>query len=215
MRMRPVEGPGACAKGQTVGDPSNDLSVGAVYERYRDRIFRHILHLVRDRSEAEDLTQETFLRVHRKLASLRDRDTLGMWLYRIATNVCYDRFRQSSYRHSVESLDNRSEDDGQVAQLADEDTPGLDQVLEQTEMSECVREYLDELSDDHRSAILLHDVQGLTNPEIAEMLGCSLATVKIRLHRARRKLQEALGNACSFSYDERGVFVCDRKARQA
>jgi RNA polymerase sigma-70 factor, ECF subfamily len=65
------------------------------------------------------------------------------------------------------------------------------------------------LPDDYRVAILLHDAHGLSNPEIAELLGCSLATAKIRVHRARARLRETLSNACSFEIDERGVLVCD------
>ena len=68
-----------------------------------------------------------------------------------------------------------------------------------------------ELSDDHRAAIMLHDTEGLTNPQIAEMLGVPLSTVKIRLHRAREKLRNALQAACSFSSDERGVLTCEPK----
>jgi RNA polymerase sigma-70 factor (ECF subfamily) len=84
-------------------------------------------------------------------------------------------------------------------------------VVEQREMSSCVQDYLETLPDDYRAVILLHDLEGLTNPEIATMLGCSLATAKIRLHRARKKLKEALDNACRFIRDERDVFVCERK----
>lgn len=76
-------------------------------------------------------------------------------------------------------------------------------------MSGCVRGYLDELSDDYRTVILLHDLEGLTNLEVAEMLGASLDTVKIRVHRARRKLQAALAAHCGFSHDEHGVCVCE------
>lgn len=194
-------------------DESEELSSAAVFEQYRDRIYGHILHLVRDPSEAEDLTQETFLRVHRKLDSLENRATLGVWLYRIATNICYDRFRQSSSRQTAETRSDTPVPDDVDALPAGPDDPGLDQVVEQTEMSACVQEFLDQLSDDYRTVILLHDLQGLTNPEIAQMLGCSLATVKIRLHRARVKLREALEAGCDFSYDERGVLVCDRKSQ--
>ena len=63
--------------------------------------------------------------------------------------------------------------------------------------------------DDYRIAILLHDAHGLSNPEIADLLGCSLATAKIRVHRARGRLRETLATACSFEIDERGVLVCD------
>ena len=68
-----------------------------------------------------------------------------------------------------------------------------------------------DLPDDYRAVMLLHDVEGLTNPEIAEMLDITLATAKIRLHRARVKLRDALNDACSFSTDERGVVVCEPK----
>ena len=76
-------------------------------------------------------------------------------------------------------------------------------------MSACVQGYLAALPDDYRVAILLHDAHGLSNPEIAELLGCSLATAKIRVHRARTRLRETLSTACTFEIDQRGVLVCD------
>ncbi len=171
---------------------------------YREAILRYILGIVRNDAEAEDLTQETLLRACRKLSTLADHGKLSPWLYRIATNVCYDRFRQASYRNRPQSLD--AQRDG-----AADPAPRLDKLMEQEEMSACVQDYLADLSDSYRAAILLHDVQGLTNPEIAEMLGVSLATVKIRLHRARERLRAALDKGCLFSIDDRGVFVCEPK----
>ena len=87
--------------------------------------------------------------------------------------------------------------------------PSLLEALEQSEMSACVQVYLAQLPDDYRIAILLHDAHGLSNPEIADLLGCSLATAKIRVHRARVRLRETLDAACSFEIDDRGVLVCD------
>jgi RNA polymerase sigma-70 factor (ECF subfamily) len=195
----------------TLAEELAGLTSEAIFEQYRDKIYRYILSMVRDPAEAEDLTQETFLRAHLKLESLQDRAALTVWLYRIATHVCYDRFRQSSYRRAPQPLD-AALDDGQAeAQWADVDAPRLDQVIEQNEMSACVQEFIEQLPDSYRVVILLHDLHGLTNPEIAQMLGHSLGAVKIRLHRARRQLKAALTAACDFSHDERGVFVCERK----
>ncbi len=190
-----------------------DLTVAAVFEQYRDRIYRYILRLVRDPAEADDLTQETFLRVYRQLETLQDPAALTTWLYRIATHVCYDRFRQSSYRFPPQSLDDAATDDAEPleAQLDNADAPRLDQVIEQREMRVCVQEFLEQLPDDYRMTILLHDLHGLTNPEIARMLGCSLATVKIRLHRARRRFKAACQAGCDLSSNESGMFVCERK----
>jgi RNA polymerase sigma-70 factor (ECF subfamily) len=189
---------------------SASLSSAAVFEKYRERIYRYILRMTRDHSEAEDLTQETFLRAHRSLETLEDDKSLTAWLYRIATHVCYDRFRQSSYHSPPQSIHAPSPG-GYDVEVEDRAAPRLDEAVEQSEMSACVQEYLVNLPDDYRIAIILHDLHGLTNPQIAEMLGCSLDTVKIRVHRARRRLQAALTAGCSFSYDERGVFVCERK----
>lgn len=180
---------------------------------HREAIYRYILGIVRERAAAEDLTQETLLRAHSNLATLQDSSKLTTWLYRIATNICRDRFREAAYRNQPESLDAHEEERGESVQAASagEKAPRLDKVMEQKEMSACVQDYLAGLSDTYRAVILLHDAEGLTNPEIAEMLGVSLATVKIRLHRAREKLRAALAQACSFSTDERGVVVCEPK----
>ena len=183
---------------------------------HRDAIYRYILRLVRNSATAEDLTQETLLRAHRKRASLDDPARLVPWLYRIATNISHDRFREASYRHRPESLD--AEIDGTSENLATttaDPAPRLDKVMDQKEMGACVQDYMAGLSDSYRAVILLHDAEGLTNSEIAQMLGVSLATVKIRLHRARARLRDALDRACSFSTDERGVLVCDPKASRS
>jgi len=187
-------------------DRKEDGTASDALLTHRDSVYRYVLSVVRDPSAAEDLTQETLLRAHRNLPSLEDPVRLAPWLYRIATNLCHDRFRQASSRHPSIPWDGETEPaaTGTAA-------PRLDKVLEQKEMSSCVQAYLAELSDSYRAVILLHDVEGLANPEIAAMLGVSLATVKIRLHRARARLRGKLAKACSFTTDERGVFVCDPK----
>jgi RNA polymerase sigma-70 factor (ECF subfamily) len=85
----------------------------------------------------------------------------------------------------------------------------VDRLVEQAQMSECVRGFVDELPDDYRAAILLHDAHGLSSREIAEILGVSVATAKIRIHRGRARLRAALGEGCEFEPDDRGVTVCD------
>lgn len=182
----------------------------------REALYRYILGIVRDAAEAEDLTQETLLRGYAKLTTLNDPARLVPWLYCIATNVAYDRFRQASYRHRPQPLAEDAGDPGPAGtEIAVDEGPRLDKLMEQREMSACVRDYTEALPESYRAVILLHDVQGLTNPEIAEMLDVSLATVKIRLHRARNKLREALGEGCSFSTDERGVKVCEPRSESS
>jgi len=187
------------------------MSSADLFAAYQGRIRRYILSMVRDPVEAEDLTQDVFLQAHRKLGSLRDPDAVTSWLYRIATPVCYDRFRRSSRQPRLEPLE-PSGSAGAGSGVDRGDETSLGRVLERAEMSACVRSFLDDLSDEYRQVILLHDLEGLTNAEIAEMLGASLDAIKIRLHRARRKLQVALAASCDFAHDEHGVFVCELAA---
>jgi RNA polymerase sigma-70 factor (ECF subfamily) len=187
------------------------LNSAAISEQYRDKIYRYILRLVHDPSDADDLTQETFLRVHRKLETLQDPATVSTWIYRIATNICYDRFRQKS-RQPVVSVQRDEDTD---TEPEDTEALRLDQYIDREDMGNCIREFMEGLSDSYRTVIMLHDLHGMTNPEIAETLACSLHTVKIRLHRARQRLKDALARGCNFSHDDRGVFVCERKLPEA
>jgi RNA polymerase sigma-70 factor (ECF subfamily) len=184
-----------------------ELSSASVFEEYYERIYRYVLGMVRDPAQAEDLTQETFLRAFRQRDSLRDAGALTAWLYRIATHVSLDRLRQRTRRAPRESDADLTEVD-----VADPDGPSLQQEVEQEEMSACVQRYVADLPDSYRAVILLHDLHGLTALQIAETLELPLTTVKIRLVRARRRLQAALQAGCSFSHDERNVLVCESKA---
>lgn len=183
------------------------VSSGDLFASYHTKIRRYILSMVHDPVEADDLTQDVFLQAHRRLSSVRDPDAVVSWLFRIATHVCYDRFRRSSRQPKTHSLDVGETAGAGLGDIADQ--LRLDRVLEQTEMSACVRNYMEDLSTEYKQVILLHDLEELSNPQIAEMLGVSLDTVKIRLHRARRKLQVALGEHCVLSLDEQGVLVCE------
>ena len=177
---------------------------------YRPQIRRHLAAMVRDAELAEDLTQETYGRALARLDTLRDPKAGLAWLYRIATNTALDRLRRKA--PSTVPFDDVVV--GEVEAAAAQERPGISLIeegLERSEMSECIQSYLQALPDDHRVAILLHDVHGLTNPEIAALVGCSLPTAKIRVHRAHARLRNTLEGVCEFHIDDRGVLVCGRK----
>jgi RNA polymerase sigma-70 factor (ECF subfamily) len=170
---------------------------------HRPAIRRYVIGLVRDPAEADDLTQETFLRAHRSRESLRDPDAALPWLYGLATNACVDRLRRRARRAPRESgLDPE-------AVAPPDPSPGAALQAEREEMSTCVQAYVGKLSDSYRAVLFLHDVNGLSAREIGELLGDSTGAVKIRLHRARGKLRAALESGCDFSTDERGTLVCE------
>lgn len=179
---------------------------GALFTAYHDRIRRYIAGMVRDPAEAEDLTQETFLRAHRRQETLRDPNAARGWLYRIATRVCVDRLRK---RGPLVALG--SEEEMHPARPAALESPSGHETVERAETSACVQRCLDHLPDSYRAVILLYEAHGLTAAEIAALLGVSLATVKIRLHRARRRLQYVMQAGCTVSEKISGVPCCEPK----
>ncbi len=186
--------------------PSQPDEGSGFFEKYYDRIFRYIQGMVKNSAEAEDLTQEAFLRAQRERETLKDPRALLSWLYRIATRVSLDRLRQRKSAAARESSVDPAEIDPPDLSL-----PSLEKGLEQEEMSACVQRFLIDLPDSYRSVILLADMHALTGPEISEILDIPLATAKIRLHRARLRFKTALEAGCKFSYDSRGVLVCEPK----
>ena len=178
-----------------------------LFRTCEDRIYRYIFGLVRNRAEAEDLTQDTFLRAFRAHDSLRDPEAVRGWLYRIATHVCLDRLRQRKPHVSMDS------EEGTVGVKSAVSTiTSADEIVERKETSACVQRCLDFLPDNYRAVILLYEAHSLTAAEIADLLGVTLATVKIRLHRARRRLQEVMDYGCAISKDKRGVPACQPKS---
>lgn len=175
----------------------------------RPALFAYVRRIVRHAEIAEDITQDAMLRAHQNISDLKDNNCLIPWLYRIATNVCRDYFRKNK-RTREEALNNDS-DLLSPNDLRDDNAPRLDKVMECAQMGECVQLYFKELSDSYRAVILFHDVEGMTNQEIADMLEISLEAVKVRLHRARKQLRNILEDVCHFYLDERGVLVCEPK----
>lgn len=175
-------------------------------EKYRSRVTRYIGSMLHDAAEAEDLTQETLLRVYQQQNKLRDPAALEAWIYRIATRVTLDRLRQR-HRTVQRHINVPAED----LPLVDDAKPSPFIVLQQAEMSECVDRYVADLPDHYRAVLLLHDADGLTAEEIGQLLQLPLTTVKMRLHRARKQLKTLLNQACGFKHDDRGVFICEPK----
>jgi RNA polymerase sigma-70 factor (ECF subfamily) len=165
-------------------------------------------------AEAEDLAQEVFEKVSRSLANFRGDAALSTWVYRIATNTALDRLRRRG--KPTDSVDPSSVDT--IASLeADRNvwTDAIRDTLEgrviRDEMNACIRDVINGLPENYRTVIILGDLEGFSDREIAEILGLSLRNAKIRLHRARVQLREALEKACVFYRSEENELACDRK----
>ena len=164
---------------------------------------RYLERMVGNRATADDLLQETLLRVARGLPRFEGRSSVKTWAFAIATRVATDHFRKPEARAHIVDVDDVPEVSASDARI--EERIVID------EMNACVREVIDSLPEDYRAALILHDLQGLTAAATADACGCSLATAKIRIHRARARLKSALGSECDFYRDDDGVLRCDRK----
>ncbi len=184
----------------------DEEEAAALYHANYSRIFRYVMSMMHDEREAEDLTQETFLRAYRQRDSLRAAEAETAWLYRIATHASLDRLRQRGRRAPREF-----DADVDEVESVMTDTPSLQTTIERGEMSDCVQRYLNGLPDSYRAAILLHDVHELTALEIARLLDQPVTAIKIRLRRARLKLRGALEAGCEFSHNEDSVLTCETK----
>lgn len=176
-----------------------------IYDEFQWKIRRYLSRLV-GTTDAEDLTQEVFVKVSQALPSFRGESKVSTWVYRIATNAAFDRLRSPSFQRAARAP-------VQGLPLATEEPPlGIDQELVRKEMNECIRRYVDDLPPPYRSVVTLDEDEGLTNQQIADVLGISLDTVKIRLHRARSRLKNELGSGCALYRDERSELACEPKA---
>lgn len=166
-----------------------------IVSRYKDAIYNYVWRMVSHRDDADDLTQEVFVRAYTGIKSFRRESNLRTWLWRIATNICVDRYRRSGLEKQIIAPMERPRDgeDGPPAQIDVPDSRHDPQrVFENTELQAEIQRALGRLPEKLRSAILLFDMQGMSYDEIAETLGCPVGTVKSRIFNARMQLRELL-----------------------
>lgn len=185
------------------GDDSDSKLVSAVLagdtsayrglvERYQGRVFAVVYGMIRNREDATDLTQETFVRAYQNLKSYRTESSFYTWIYRIANNALIDHTRRMKKR-THEALDEgiaTRDTGGVMSEGHHRDSPGRN--LERKELHGKLLAALETLPEDQRQAIVLREVDGLSYREISEVLGIPEGTVMSRLFYARKKLQTAL-----------------------
>jgi len=155
----------------------------AVMRVHQDRVFSVCLRILGDREKALDATQDTFLTVFRKAGQFQGRSAVGTWIYRIAVNTCYDQLRRAQ-RRPLDSLPDH----------VDPSDPSAEEAIESAAVRPEIEGALAQLPADFRNAVILSDLEGLSLPEVAEILGVPIGTVKSRVFRGRRLLAKHLGN---------------------
>jgi RNA polymerase sigma-70 factor (ECF subfamily) len=193
---------------------SSDYDFKTIYDEHYPRILQYLTRLVGP-NDAEDTAQDVFDKINSGLAGFQGKSKLSTWIYRIATNTAIDRSRSAAYRHAVERIEIDGDTDHDPRSVSDDHRPpDTDQLVIRKEMRDCINEYIESMPHSYKTVIVLSDLEGLANKEIAEILDISIDNAKIRLHRARAKLKKMLSEACDFYYTEQSTLACDRKQVQ-
>ena len=172
---------------------NDDAAYDELVRGYNASIFHVAYRMLGDSADASDVVQEIFLKVFRNINGFKGESSLKTWIFRIAFSEILNRLRwwKRRYRHATVSLDEDQNGNGHGYRLSDA-TPGPEQILQSKEQEQAIQQALKKLSSDHRSIIILRDIEGFSYGEIAAVLGVSIGTVKSRLARARADLKKSL-----------------------
>src|SRR5436309_1951483 len=162
--------------------------------RYQERIYATIYHMTSNHEDANDLTQEAFIKAYKALKSFKGDSSFFTWIYRIAVNktINFLKGRKNKIHLSLNDLDFQAEHDPEIVAFISDKTPRRDMNL--IELQEKLNEAMQKLSDTHRLVVTLHDVQGLSHEEISKIMDCNTGTVRSRLFYARQQLQGYLSD---------------------
>ncbi|TVY08491.1 RNA polymerase sigma factor SigW [Paenibacillus cremeus] len=160
-------------------------------ELYKDKIYHLAYRMLHNRHEAEEIVQETFLRVYTNLERYDEQQKFSTWIYRIGTNLCIDRLRKRKATYSLDAEIHDGEGNDWYATLASEDTAPDDQiVLSETQVQ--IRESIETLPEKYKAVVILRYLQDLSLQEISDVLKMPVTTIKTRLHRGRDFLRKKL-----------------------
>jgi len=162
--------------------------------RYQERIYATVYHMTSNHEDANDLTQETFIKAFRALKSFKGDSSFYTWIYRIAVNktINFLKQRKNRVQMSLNDVDFNAENDPDLVALVSDKNPRRD--LNLSELQEKLNGAMQKLSEHHRMVVTLHDVQGLSHEEIGRIMDCNIGTVRSRLFYARQQMQAYLSD---------------------
>ncbi|MEI6808835.1 MAG: sigma-70 family RNA polymerase sigma factor [bacterium] len=191
--------------GEALGEPDGEEFAGrfrkgderafdGLVRSFQSRIFNLAFRILNSYEDADEATQEIFVKAHRSIGDFEGRCKFGTWLYTVGVNVCRNRLRQSKRRAAFEvrSLDNVDVPGGLPVEASTPVRDCPDGQLERVEMMKLVEKCIAELPAEFAEVIVMRDLQGMSYEEVAAGLDCSLGTVKSRLSRARQAVKEKL-----------------------
>ena len=166
-------------------------------ETFGDRVYRLALRITGSNEDAEEAAQDALWAAARKIHTFKGESAFGSWIYRIAANAAYQKLRARRAKAAEIALDDvlpALDEGGRHFEPMDDWSNRVDERALQGELRQVLTEAIDALPPEYRTALVLHDVEGLSNPDIAETLGISLPAVKSRVHRSRLFVRKRLAD---------------------
>ena len=164
-------------------------------ERYGDRVYRLAMRITGLKEDAEEAAQDALWTIARKVNMFKGESAFGSWIYRITANAAYQKLRtrrQKSPEIAMDDVMPALDGDGRHFEPMDDWSNRVDEKALQGELRRVLEQAIDGLPADYRTALVLHDIEGLSNPDIAEALNISLPAVKSRVHRSRLFVRKQL-----------------------
>lgn len=175
----------------------------AIAREYTPALQRYLRQQTGDYAVAQDLLQETLFGIARGLEGFEHRASIKTWVFAIASRVVANHLRQPARARQFVDIETLPDiDDGEVS---------VEDRLVFDEMNQCVREVIDSLPPDYRSALILHDLEDMDCAQTASVLGISPGAARVRIHRARSRLKSALSRQCGFYRDQENILRCERQ----
>ena len=166
-------------------------------ERFGDRVYRLAMRITGSREDAEEAAQDALWTAARKIGMFKGESAFGSWVYRISANAAYQKLRtrrQKSAEIAIDDVMPSLDEDGRHFEPMDDWSNRVDEQALQGELRRVLQEAIDGLPDEYRTALVMHDIEGLSNPDIAEALNISLPAVKSRVHRSRLFVRKQLAD---------------------
>lgn len=175
----------------TRAQQGDEFAFEALYRRFARTVYTVAHHMLGNHHDADEVMQETFIRIFKNLSRLRSPQAFTAWVYQITVNLCMD-YRKTRSRNRWEPLEADEERQSHFELATAKWVRNPEQVLENKELLTHISSAIDSLPGQQKAVILLHEVEGLSKKMISEVLECSLVTVRTNLHHARKKLRRRL-----------------------
>lgn len=170
-----------------------------LWQTFHDRLHQFVRQRVQNPSDAEDIVQEVFLRIHQRLSTLKERDRLIPWMFQIARNAVIDYYRSPLRRWEIPTADKIEQ---QFSDSQNDNDPSLNR-----ELAACLRPFLATLPDTYRIPLEWVELEGMSQRAVASQLGLSISGAKSRVQRGRQKLKALLLRCCAVQMDQVGNVI--------